>query len=167
MKPDEWTEPEAEVSKTQLKREAAELVDLGKAIAALSDSQLKAMPLETGLRSAIQDVRKMHKGPAIKRQFKYIGKLLREQDVEVLREALDRQLQQDRFATARLHQLEQWRDRLIAEGDSALSDFVSEYPQADRQHLRQMIRIAVKEQSQGKPPASARKLFKYLREQIK
>lgn len=166
MKPDEWTEPEAEVSKTQLKREAAELVDLGKAIAALSDSQLEAMPLETVLRSAIQDVRKMHKGPAIKRQFKYIGKLLREAEVEDLRQALDRQLQQDRFATARLHQLEQWRDRLIAEGDSALSDFVAEYPDADRQKLRQLIRQAQKELVDNKPPAAARKLFKCLREQV-
>ena len=164
MNPNEPIDEDIElVSKTKLKQDAADLVDLGKAIAALSASQLEAMQLDEELSAAIHQVRKLTRGPALKRQFKYIGKLLRDRDAEPLRSALSRQLEQDRFATARLHQLEQWRDRLISEGDSALSEFLNEYPQADRQHLRQLIRQAAAEQAANKPPAAARKLFKYLR----
>lgn len=163
---DESENLDAPISKTQLKQAAADLVDLGKAIAALSSSQFDAMPLDANLRAALADVRKMHKGPAIKRQFKFIGKLLREVDADILRQALDRQLEQDRSATARLHHLERWRDRLIEEGDAALGEYLDEYPEADRQNLRQLIRQAQKEQTDGKPPASARKLFKCLREFI-
>ena len=64
----------------------------------------------------------------------------------------------------RFHALEQWRDRLLAEGDEAVSAFLLEYPDAEAQPLRQLLRNARREQDAGKPPATARKLFRYLRE---
>ena len=33
-----------------------------------------------------------------------------------------------------MHQTEKWRDRLIDEGDDALTEFLNEHPDADRQH---------------------------------
>ena len=56
------------------------------------------------------------------------------------------------------------RDRLIAEGDSALESFVELYPDADVQHLRGLVRHAQHEAARNKPPAAARKVFKYIRE---
>ena len=41
---------------------------------------------------------------------------------------------------------------------------LTEFPSADRQYLRQLIRNAKKEIQGNKPPKSARSLFKYLRE---
>jgi ribosome-associated protein len=41
---------------------------------------------------------------------------------------------------------------------------VTKYPKGDRQHIRQLIMQAVKEKNANKPPASARKLFRYLKE---
>ena len=70
------------ISKTQIKREADDLVALGKRIADLSQDQFDGMPLTDDLRQAIVVARKQSKGGAIKRQFKYIGKLLRSTDVE-------------------------------------------------------------------------------------
>ena len=64
----------------------------------------------------------------------------------------------------RFHALERWRDRLIAEGDSALEGFVELYPDADVQHLRGLVRHAQHEVARNKPPAAARKVFKYIRE---
>ena len=64
----------------------------------------------------------------------------------------------------RFHALERWRDRLIAGGDAALEDFIGQYPDADRQHLRGLIRHAQHEAAHNKPPAAARKVFKYIRE---
>ncbi len=53
---------------------------------------------------------------------------------------------------ARLHRLEQWRERLITEGDSALNELMSQFHELDRQKLRQLIRTANKERELNKPP---------------
>ena len=63
-----------------------------------------------------------------------------------------------------LHRVEAWRDRLIADGDAALSDLLVEFPGADRQHLRQLARNAVEERNRNKPPHAFRELFRELRE---
>jgi len=62
------------------------------------------------------------------------------------------------------HRLEAWRDRLLAEGDAALPELLAEFPGADRQQLRQLIRNAHRERAAQKPPRAARLLFRYLRE---
>ncbi len=53
---------------------------------------------------------------------------------------------------------------LIAGDDGVLEKFVIDYPEADRQQLRSLIRQAQHELAQNKPPASSRKIFKYIRE---
>ena len=62
------------------------------------------------------------------------------------------------------HKLEQLRDRLIVEGDDAVEEVLSLWPNADRQQLRSLIRNAKKEKEGNKPPKSARQIFQYLRE---
>ncbi|MEC9482293.1 MAG: ribosome biogenesis factor YjgA, partial [Halomonas sp.] len=61
------------------------------------------------------------------------------------------------------HRLEKWRDRLV-DDDEALEPFIAEYPDVDRQALRQLIRNARSERERGKPPTNARKLFKLIRD---
>jgi ribosome-associated protein len=152
------------VSKSQIKRDADTLVALGKKIAGLSKDQFDGMSMSDELRESIVEVKKLSKGGAIKRQFKYIGKLLRDSDIEELSKALERQLEVDRSAAARLHMLETWRDRLVQEGDAALADFISKFPQADRQHIRQLQRKAIQELERAKPPTASRKIFQYIKE---
>ncbi|WP_256361359.1 dual-action ribosomal maturation protein DarP [Methylomonas koyamae] len=43
---------------------------------------------------------------------------------------------------------------------------MSEFPEADTQHLRQLQRNALKEAKEAKPPKSARLLYKYLKQLI-
>jgi ribosome-associated protein len=139
-------------------------VSLGKKIADLSQDQFEAMPLGDDLRQAFIVARKLSKGGAIKRQFKYIGKLLRSTDVTLINESMERQLDKDRAAAARLHNMERWRDKLVEQGDVALSDFLVSFPNADRQHIRQLQRKAKLELEKEKPPAAARKIFQYIKE---
>ncbi|HIL92101.1 MAG TPA: DUF615 domain-containing protein [Cycloclasticus sp.] len=155
------------VNKTRVKRELDTLLSLGKSIAALSKDQFEAIPLTDTFRQAVVEARRLSKGGALKRQFKFVCKLLRDMDedeVDALFQALDRQLEKDRAAAARLHLFEQWRDRLVSDGDSALSAFLVEYPMADRQHMRQLQRKAKQEVEREKPPAAARKIFQYIKE---
>ncbi|MFM2004470.1 MAG: hypothetical protein RLZZ09_125, partial [Pseudomonadota bacterium] len=49
-------------------------------------------------------------------------------------------------------------------GDAAINQFVGDYPEAERQKLRQWVRDALHEREAEKPPRAARLLFRYLRE---
>ena len=53
---------------------------------------------------------------------------------------------------------------MISGNDGDLEKFVIDYPDADRQQLRSLIRQAQHELAQNKAPATSRKIFKYIRE---
>lgn len=153
-----------EKSKSQLKREAHALIDLGEALVNLPGEQLQRIPLTEALQDAILLARKINQRSGRKRQLQYIGKLLRNEDATPIQEALDKIQQEHSRRDIAFHRLEKWRDRLIAEGDSALEALIGEYPNADRQHLRQLVRKANQEFKQNKPPAASRSIFRYLRD---
>lgn len=152
------------VSRSQVKRESHALTELGREMTKLEPSVLDKIPLEENIRDAIIAVRKMKKGSALKRQIQYIGKLLRNTDDEPIRAAYEKAINPYREDVKLLHKMENWRDRLIAEGDKALEDLIEEIPQVDRQHLRQLIRQANKEREKNKPPKSSREIFQYLKQ---
>ncbi|GLS25428.1 ribosome biogenesis factor YjgA [Marinibactrum halimedae] len=153
------------ISKTAVKKEMKGLQDLGSELTELSDNHLATVPLSTNLQEAIALARKLKAGSARKRQVQYIAKLLRNDDFESIKAALDAIKDRSRLQTKSLHVAEQWRDRLLQEpSTSAL--FLEEYPTANRQLLNQLIRAANKEATANKPPASARKLFKLIREVV-
>lgn len=165
--PGDADQPEAFAgpSKSERKREMAALQELGEAIVKLSDGELATIPLEGELVAAVAVARRItnsHEG--LRRQLQFIGKLMRQGDITAIQAAYQ-ELQTGRQAlNQRFHQLEQLRDRLIDAGPNALTEVLEEYPHTDRQHLRQLIAAATKEREQEKPPAAARKLFRYLRE---
>ncbi|GAB4289320.1 MAG: ribosome biogenesis factor YjgA [Thiohalomonadaceae bacterium] len=153
-------------SKSQRKRDAHELLDLGAALVELAPQQLAEIPLAEEVLAAVKEARSITTHGARKRQLKYLGKLLRQADDAPIREALERLQGRHALTVAHHHQCERWRDRLIAEGDAALTELLDEFPHADRQQLRQLMRAAQTEQAKDKPPQSARALFRALRELI-
>ena len=96
--------------------------------------------------------------------MQYIGKLMRDEDVEAITTLIDQLDASTRQYNERFHALERWRDQLIEGNDERLEAFVNAYPDTDRQQLRSLIRHAQHEAAQKKPPAAARKVFKYIRE---
>jgi ribosome-associated protein len=73
--------------------------------------------------------------------MQYIGKLMRQADVEPMREAVAAmQLGSAREALA-LHEAERWRAELVA-GDGALDRWARLYPASDLQQLRSLVRAA-------------------------
>jgi ribosome-associated protein len=152
-------------SKSAVKRALAALQDMGAELVQLSDRELARMPIEDeALAHAIAEARRIRSNSARKRQLQYIGKLMRKIDAEPLKRALGELHQQRRQHTDAFHQLEILRDTLLAEGPDAIAEVLEIYPDADRQHLRQLLRQHQKEVSTNKPPRTARKLFQYLRE---
>jgi ribosome-associated protein len=169
---DEQDEP---TSKTRKKKDMLALQDLGVKLVELNEQQLLTMQLPESLLDAVQDARRLTKHEARRRQMQYIGRLMRDIDAAPIRDRLEQWLGQGREHTAQLHTLERWREELLAgdpatggdpapAGDPALERFLHEYPGADSQKLRTLIRNARREQSAALPPKSYRELFRVLRE---
>ena len=153
-----------EISKSQRKREAHELLELAKKLISMPESRLNSLPLDSDLREEVGFARSIRAHGARKRQLMTVGKMLRKRDNEALLDAVDNVDQKNRQAHARFHQIEAWRDKLIEDDGQALSELLDQDPAINVQTLRQLIRNAKKEAKLGKPPAAARKLFKLLRE---
>lgn len=154
-------------SKSQLKREMHDLQGLGKRMLDLSNDQLDTLPISDTLRSAIEESRRIRQNEAKRRHLQYVGKIIRqEEDPDGLKRAIDAFDSGSEEHTRRHHLAERWRDRMIAEGDSAVGDFFSYCPTADMQHLRNLARNARKDLEKQKNTGQSRKLFRYLRECI-
>ena len=159
---DEFQDDEL-ISKSQRKRDAEAVQQLGKNILALSQDAQDSIELPESLSNALNEARRIKKNSALKRQLQYIGKLMRHIDIKPIQEQYLKLTNHYNTDIKALHRLENWRDRLLSEGDKALEDLLNEAPDADRQHLRQLIRQSAKETKLKKPPKSAREIFKYLK----
>jgi len=151
------------ISKSQRKRDAEAAQQLGKNILGLSQDAQDSIELPESLSQALNEARRIKKNSALKRQLQYIGKLMRHIDLEPIHQQYLQMTNHYNTDIKELHNLEHWRDRLLSEGDKALEDLLNEVPNADRQHLRQLIRQSAKETKLNKPPKSAREIFKYLK----
>ena len=156
--------PDDRPSKSQHKREMHELQALGERFIAMKPEERARFPLSDDLLRAIDETDRIRAREARRRHMQYVGKLMRKEDLEAIQAVFDdiekAQVQRDHAFL----RLEKWRDRLIEEGDDAVEPFLEDYPQADRQALRQLIRNARKEREQNKPPTNAKRLYKLLRD---
>ncbi len=152
-------------SKTKIKKQMIELQNLGEQLAALNKDQLNELDLPESLRDAINEAKRMTKFGAISRQMQYIGRLMRDIDPAPIVAKLEIWNGTSRQHIAWLHQVERWRDRLL-EDPNALTELLAAHPQADAQHLRTLIRNALKEKELNKPPKSFREIFQALRDII-
>ena len=157
-------DPDEGPSRSQRKRDAAELTRLGAELVALPEAELDALPLSERLRDAIELARRITAHGGAARQRQYIGKLLRQTEIEPLRAALARRETDRRLAAGAFHRIEAWRDRLLAEGEPALDALLAATPELDRARLATLLASARREATGGGPPQAARALFRYLRE---
>ncbi|PJE88203.1 ribosome biogenesis factor YjgA [Yersinia mollaretii] len=151
------------VSKSEIKRDAEALKDLGTELMELGKNALEKIPLDEDLLAAIELAQKIKKEGG-RRQIQLIGKMLRARDVEPIQTALDKLKNRHNQQISLFHKLETLRDRLVEEGDDAIPTVLDLYPEADRQQLRSLVRNAQKEKAANKPPKSFRQIFQYLRE---
>ncbi|NQZ33193.1 MAG: DUF615 domain-containing protein [Oceanospirillaceae bacterium] len=156
---DDW------ISKSSLKRDADALQKLGAKLIDLKPNQLAGVEMDETLRDAIEEAKRLKpRSGAMKRHFQYIGRLMRFEDPDAIELAINGCDMEHEEYNKVFHRLERWRDRLLANDEGMLDVILSEYPQTDMQYLRQLIRNTQKEIATAKPPLTAKKLFKYLRE---
>ena len=159
-----YSDSEEPLSKSQLKRDARQLFDLGRQLVAMSATQLEQIPLPDPVREAVDEARRIKSHVAHKRQLQFLAKQLRAVDPQPIIDAAAKIHGQDAEDTLRQHRLEAWREALLNDGHQRLNELSAQRPDLDRQLLRSLIRKAQRELAEMKPPAAARKLFRYLRE---
>lgn len=155
-------------SKSELKRRVEALQKAGESLIDLPPGKLAKMPLPDELRRAVIEATKIRsKHAGFKRQRQYIGKLMREIDAEPILEALN-DLQTTHLAeTSRFHEIEHWRDALLAgDGANAFTRLIESYPGVDVQQVRNQVSKAKREMSSGHGRHAQRELFAMLRGMI-
>jgi ribosome-associated protein len=156
---------DARPSKTRRKQEMTALQQLGEDLLRLNPAQLARIDLPEALRDALRETHRITAHEGRRRQLQYIGRLMRQVDPEPIRRALDDATGASRAAVALMHRCERLRDRLI-DDDVALTDFLSEHPHVDAQHVRALIRAARKDLATSAPPKHARDLYRWLHETL-
>ena len=154
-------------SRSQNRREALEVLALGEKLVELTAAQLARLPIPADLLEHIEYSKRITSHGARKRQLAFLAKQMRREDdatLDAIRDALEANSETSKRAVALMHRIERWRERLLAEGDAALAELLDEYPGADRQELRTLVRNALAEKARNKPPRAFRELYQVLRD---
>ena len=156
-------QPIEPISKTKLKAEADAQQAIGKKLIDLSKEKLLKLDLPETLFDAVIEAKRLTANGAIRRQLQYLGRLMRDVDSTRIEEQLQAWDGKNVQENARFHTMERWRTRLITE-PNALQEFLVQFPLADIQQFRTLIRNAQREELAQKAPKSSRELFKLIRE---
>ena len=152
-------------SRSQIKREHEALQALAEKMAAMRRADLERLNLSAATWVALDETPRIKDRRALGRHWKRIANLLEREDMAAVYLLVDQKEKTEREAAARHHRVERWRERLIEEGDAALTELLSLCPDMDRQQLRQLIRAAQRDHEKGRADAP-RKLFRFLRQGI-
>ena len=158
---EEYTGP----SKSAVKRQMIALQEIGESLTRLTEKQLANIPIEDErLIIAVKETQQIKSNSARKRHMQYIGKLMRDVDVDSIERALKFMYKHRQDSNDAFHELEKLRDNILESGVSGIEQVVTRWPSADRQQLRQLVLQHQRELKNSKPPAASRKLFKQLRD---
>lgn len=155
------------VSKSQIKREMTALQELGARLLSIKDGELKRFPISDEMRRAIEEEKRIKSHEAKRRHMQYIGKLMRDEDIDGIQRALDMLDPASELYLRLQAQAEQWRERLIRTKE-AEAEWIALNPNTDIQPFRAMVRAARKEQpDDSNAPIAGGKNSKKLLQTIK
>ncbi|MCL4121177.1 UNVERIFIED_CONTAM: hypothetical protein GTU68_066816 [Idotea baltica] len=152
-----------EKSKSQVKRELQVLKALGTALIALPMKDLDKLELPERVYDSVVKAQSMTHG-ALKRETGFIGRLIADEDHQAIAANVAKLKQVHHGDVKQFHQLEQWRDDLLAGKAEIVTLLHQQFDDFDGQYVRQLIRNAAKEAKLNKGPKSSRLLFKYLQQ---
>ena len=150
-------------SKSQLKREDDALVEIGRRLITLSKSQISGLPVNESLRDALHEWRRISYKEAQRRHLKRIAKLIRDHDPDEVTAEMDRLSPDSSASMAATTAAQRWCDRLLAEGNQALTEFFDKHANVNSQQLRQAVRKAKGATPSEAPTKEARALVKLIR----
>lgn len=152
-------------NKSALKREHVKIQNQAEALIQMPMSKMEKLIEDENLQHQIVIGKKM-KGSAYKRHIKHLANLLSSLDNELLSQLLMDDKEKQAELNRHFQRLEVMRDKLISQNEDFLNELLQQFPQLDRQQLRNLIRQALREKETEKPPKASRLIFKLLREQL-
>jgi ribosome-associated protein len=151
-------------SKSSRKRAAHAAQDLGEELIRMRDSELDALDLPEALVDAVREARRIKARGGGARQRQYIGKLMRDIDLEPVRAFIASRNTVDAHEADRFKRVEAWRERLITEGAPALEELMRWRPGLDRDEWSRRLSAAREERARtGATGTASRELFRALR----
>ncbi|MDQ1208624.1 ribosome-associated protein [Acinetobacter baylyi] len=160
---DDFDSLEGRASKTEQKKAVQRMAALGEQLAQLSPKQIQKLPVDERLIDALLDAQTITSFEAKRRQFQRVGKLLRNEDQTVILSYLTPQQGAKKQA-----QLQRWVDRMIEQGDPAISEFNKLHNASERHTLRQHVLRIQRDITQGlaedELTASKQKFFNYVQQ---
>lgn len=152
------------VSKSQLKRDSHELQNFGKTLVSLKPAQLEELDLPDSLLSSIETAQKiLNKRSALKRQYQYIGKILRHIDLDPIMARYNRIANITDINNKIQQQAEYWRDQIIENNNESINDFINSLTvDCDRQQLRQLARNYQSAKKETQKVTYSRQIFKVI-----
>lgn len=149
-------------TKGELKRRAQALQELGERLITAPQPLLDSLGLPDVLADAVLLARRITSRAGLARQKRYVGKLLREIEVEPILAALDARDAEHSLAARRFHRVERWRDRLVAEGEPAIAALAAQLPEAGDDAFRMLVAAARDPTPPDARARAARQLFRWL-----
>ena len=153
---------EVVLSRTKRKEQVEALQDLGVELVKTSKEKLAKLDLPANLFEAIKMAQKITANGAIRRQYQYIGKLMRQVDAEAIQSRLEYLNGDDVKSTQIFQQTKKWRDELLNSGDEVLDRFSATYSNFDIGELRSLLR-AVRKERELQQNRNFTKLFRLIR----
>ena len=135
---------------------------LGRSLTELTAAELAGIPAWSELEAAIVDAHGLERA-ALRRQVRYIARLLREGDAEPIRQALEVVRRPGRREAVRHRRIERLSEALIR-GDEALVRVRESTPELDFQQLQQLVSAARRERGEERGSSAERRLFRFLRD---
>jgi ribosome-associated protein len=124
---------------------------LARALCDCSEKQFKRLELPEALRDLVLEARRIDSPAARDRALRLVRRELRDGDAAAVQQQLSALEKPSRASRAS----EQWCNRLIDEREPALNEFVNQYPAADRQQLRLLVRNVAKASAEQRTKAVA------------
>ncbi len=166
-----------QVSRSEKKRQFKQVEMAARECAALRDTELDRLGVSDKVRHAVALCRTT-KGGALKRQIKFVAKLLREEDVAAvlhfLKQKKGSKLEEERL----FHDAEHWRDQVVNQAIESLENhrreqlpwpvswqspvidrLLTRYPELDEHDLRQ----AAHQYARGRNKAHYREIFRMVK----
>ncbi len=152
-------------SKSQRKRDADALQELGAKLAVLTPAALKKCALPDYLLEAIKEYQRLpNKHGALHRQMQLIGKKMRDLPEEDVARIAAHVMEDVTTVKRRYMALEDLRTKLLKEHKDGFEQLAKDKPDADMELVRSLVKQARDEQRREATPLASRKLFQMLRQ---
>ena len=151
-------------SKTQLKQEADDIQELGIEISKLPEKKILSLSLSEDAKEAIIFYQNIKKNSAKRRQAQFIGKVLRNLDLEDVKKELFEIKNTSLLSIKIQHEAESWREKLLSDSES-LSQFIDTFS-PDLGNLNQIVLNAKKELTSNKKGRNYRNLYRLILESL-